>query len=1430
MAELTQMEFDRTKDPFQNNIPIERLFTARDIRDERFQVMSSLRSPVPGISWTERGANNVGGRTRAVLFDLNDAANGYKKVWAAGVGGGLWKTNDITVSSPSWTKVDDLLDNLAVTSIVQSSTDPDLMYFATGEGWFNNDAIQGAGVWKSTDGGNTWNRLMSTSTFYFVQDLIIDRNEHLYASVRHNNQLTGATGVYKSMDGGATWAAVLNGSNASNNRGADLELAANGDIYATMGTNFSNGNLYRSSYATHGANTGNNGTFANITPNTSGAIVPVANTYHRIEIACAPSDGNVLYALFQGWNTQDCISIQQYDAATNTWTIRSVPTIVDQGDNSVFTRGQGWYNLIASVDPNNANRLYIGGIDALRSDDNGQNWTQMTTWSLFNATGFTANQYVHADHHAIVYAPGSSSRAIIGTDGGLYYTTNANITGAGNKPTFGARNSGYNVTQYYSVAAHPTNSNYYLAGAQDNGSHRFNAAGLNNVTEVSGGDGGYCHIDQDNPLVQITSYVYNNYYVSTNGGTSFTSRSLNNRGDFINASDYDNTANILYAGDDVGFFFRWTNPQDNATDVEEKVAVAEFTGRVSHVAVAPITANRVFFGLRDGKVVMVDNANTGTTLNGTVIYTGVGNVSSIAVDPANENHIVVTYSNYGVQNVWETQNALAATPTWTSVEGDLPDMPVRWAMFDPRNSDWLILATELGIWSTNDLDGAGTLWSPTNNGFANTRVDMLQYRSSDRTIVAATHGRGLFTAVVPSVTTADINFSSATNTATEGISSTDECRGYKDYSVQMTIANAPTGTATITLSLANGNTATEGEDFVYTTNGSFTSPSKQLQFLNGSTDSKTINIRVYDDAEVETNESFTIQYQLSGTTNAQPGIGAQTHTFNLSDNDAAPVAFSSTVNTIGTEVTYMGDNNNNYPFNSRVAALKTQIIYKASELLAAGFTAGNISSIGFNMVKQSTRPYNNFQVKLGVTSIEYLVDGVATQVPVTTVKSIASYNTVNGWNQFILDQSFIWNGTDNLVVEICYDNSTADATQQQDLTLGYTDGGTASQGAIMWGVNTTCAQNFTSVGYFGQGYKPQLRIGKETPGTEVSASVITLDTYFGPLAEIFVYDNSGRILAKLKNLSSHNYGCTQVQINRAGNGASNFWNNNAANMIMNKTFRIIPANNNASGSYEMILYYTPAEVTGWETATGQSFANIQLIKAAGNIADVTLATPTAAGAISLVTPVIGTLGTNHTISHTFTNGFSGFGAGIPGSALPVVLVDFTGKIQGNGVQLNWQTSSENNSRGFEVERSYDGTSFTKIGFVSSKGNSVTGHRYEYFDATFRQENAYYRLKQIDIDGKSSLSRVVLVRDQLIVNQGMKLLKNPVRDVIDLQFETGLQGSQVIRVTDASGKVLFNTIHKGNGETRLRLPVMNSYRTKGVYVVSVGRFNARFIVE
>jgi len=726
--ERIRQEFEMTRVPGTQDVPRQRLLRAKEVA-KRSRVLRSGGVP---LSWEERGPNNVGGRTRSILIDRNDPTN--NTVFAAGVAGGLWRTTNFLSNTPLWTPIDDFFDNIAICAMVQDPLDPDVMYFGTGEGWFNFDAVRGLGIWKSTDGGLTWNQLSSTlsTTFHYVQDLLIDNQGALYASTR-----TG--GVMRSTNGGSSWTSVLSNSagNASTNRAADLEIGADGSLYATMGI-FSTGSVHRSDIS-FGASQGESNTWTNITP---------SGNFWRIELATSPSDADRLYIVCQGKSMNGVSAMYRSENGGNSWINLAVPGFCDAGgSSSEFSRGQAWYDLIAAVDPNNPDRWYIGGVDALRSDDKGQNWTQVSGWAQKNFAYCTGLSYVHADHHMIIHLPGQSDQMVWGTDGGLFYTGNATA----NYPDFTHKNTGYNVTQFYSTAIHPdAGTEYFLGGTQDNGTHRFNTSGMNATHEVTGGDGGFCHIDQENPMIQITSYVYNNYYLSTNGGSSFSSRISNSSGKFINISDYDNQAGKLYAATSSGRFFRWNDPRTGGSDYD--IVDADFSGSVTAVFCDPNADNRVWFGTNGPtELVRIDQAD-GNAFTETV-YSVPGsmngaNISSIHLLKDNPDRALVTFSNYGVTSVWIVTNLISGSPVWTNVEGNLPDMPVRWGLIHPDAPDQALLATELGVWSTSLVDGSSTQWVASNNGLANVRVDMLQYRESDGTVVAATHGRGMFTASI----------------------------------------------------------------------------------------------------------------------------------------------------------------------------------------------------------------------------------------------------------------------------------------------------------------------------------------------------------------------------------------------------------------------------------------------------------------------------------------------------------------------------------------------------------------------------------------------------------------------------------------------------------------------------------------------------------
>ncbi|MDF1672143.1 MAG: PKD domain-containing protein [Vicingaceae bacterium] len=742
-----EQNFLQTLDPSTGMVPANGLINAHKITDIYVQ---QNKTAIPGIVWAERGPNNVGGRTRAIMWDPNDPSG--KTVFSGGVAGGLWKNTDITNNSTQWTPINDFWDNIAITTLAFDPSTTTTMYAGTGEGYYNVDAVRGGGIWKSTNGGTSWSRLNSTSSFQYVQKIVVHPTTgDVYACTKFS-------GVQRSQNGGTTWSKVLgSGLGASSNRSADLEIASDGTIFAAIGLIFSTDGVYSST-------TGNSGSWSKLNTGSNG--FPSSNI-QRIEIACAPSNANVIYAIVQDNGSAIDGLYRSSDKGAN-WSSLAIPNDVDNGiPANDFTRGQAWYDLSMAVDPNDDNKLFVGGIDLFRSTNGGSSWSQVSKWSNNNNLASLNVSMVHADQHTAVYKPGSSTEILFGHDGGVSYSSNATAT----TPTINDRINGYNVTQYYAGAINGTSgSNNMIAGAQDNGTQKYTSAGINSTTEVTGGDGAFCHIDQSNGNNQISQYVRNVIYRTTNNwGSASIINNSQSTGLFINPSEYDDKEDIYYSGHANGTairLLRKINPFGAATS--GTVVVATGSSDVSHISASPYASggnSTVFVGTVAGDVYKVSNAQ-GSSPTVTNIGGGLpaGNISCIEIG-VSEQQLLVTLSNYGINSVYETLNGGSS---WTNKEGDLPDMPVRWALYNPDDRTQAFIATEVGVWSTSDLTASSVKWSPTNNGLANVRTDMLQYRSSDKTILAATHGRGLFTTAIPASNVPVADFSGTPTILCEG--------------------------------------------------------------------------------------------------------------------------------------------------------------------------------------------------------------------------------------------------------------------------------------------------------------------------------------------------------------------------------------------------------------------------------------------------------------------------------------------------------------------------------------------------------------------------------------------------------------------------------------------------------------------------------------
>ncbi len=667
------------------------------------------------LNWTELGPNNIGGRIRTILINPSN----HNVIYAGAVSGGVWRS---TNGGDSWEPLGDKMANLAVCSMCLNPKNSKTIWAGTGEGFFNYDAIRGEGIFRSTDGGESWTQLSSTKNvnFQFVNKLAYDTTTStLWAATRK--------GLFKSTNNGNTFTPVIIGQNKGDIHCTDLEIAYSTPtkIFAAFGL-FNQSAIYRS---TDGG--------ANFSQNYS------ENGYGRIEIAVSESDPNVVYASLMKLQTNGIGKFIKSEDGGETWTSLVVPGPSYSGSDN-YAGKQGWYNNIIGVNPVDPYFLLVGGIDLWGSDDGGSSWNQISNW--YNAQGY---QYIHADIHAVAFDPSNPDIVYVGTDGGVFKSTNGGFN-------WSEKNNNLNVTQFYYGAVSPDCRTLY-GGTQDNGT--LKSSNSLSWGSVLGGDGGAVEIDFNTPTTVFMEYVKLAIFKSTNGGVTInkamtgiptgsgfwdgtTDRTL-----FISPFTMDpNDSKILVAGTyriwkttNSGSY--WNAISGDLTGDGEGDAGA----KISAVAIAAGNSNVIYAGCSNGVVqVTTDNGN-----NWTKVTTGLPNLycTRISIYKDHPETAVISFSGFvNGKKVYKTTNYGSS---WTNISGDLPNIPVNSILIYPKNGNIILAGTDLGIFVT--LDG-GTSWTQMNNELPNVPVFDLDYCAAQDVVIASTHGRGMFKADVEPLT------------------------------------------------------------------------------------------------------------------------------------------------------------------------------------------------------------------------------------------------------------------------------------------------------------------------------------------------------------------------------------------------------------------------------------------------------------------------------------------------------------------------------------------------------------------------------------------------------------------------------------------------------------------------------------------------------
>jgi photosystem II stability/assembly factor-like uncharacterized protein len=684
--------------------------------------------------WRSIGPATMGGRIADIAVE---AKNPYAYYVALATGGLIKTVND----GNTWTPVFDHQSVASVGAVAVAPSDPKIVWVGTGEANGRNSSSWGDGVYKSADGGQTWQHMGLKETAE-IGRIVIDPANPNIVYVAAAGRLWGANkerGVFKTTDGGKTWQHSL----AIDADTGAIDVALSGTmVYAAMYqrrrtpwgfTGIGSGaGLYRSADAGKTWQKLANG-------------LP-AGPLGRIGIGVSKSKPDTVYAVIESPQggarglfdqTSKYGGIFRSTDAGQTWQRMSgaVP--------------RGFYFGQIRVDPANADRIYVLGFDAAVSEDGGKTFKN-------------ASPGVHSDLHALWIDPERPDRLLLGTDGGLYASHDRAKTWD--------MIANFPMGEFYEVKTDNRTPFWVYGGLQDNGcwagpSALHAGSGPANADWIflEGGDGFYVIPDLVHPdivyaesqgggIVRIDRRTGLRKYLhpaEPEGEQSYRF----NWNTPMTLSSFD--ADILYVGGN--HLFKWTRQgaeveaisPDLSKQNGERIAAAgsgaETYGAIVTLAESPLKRGQIWVGTDDGNVQLTrDDGKTWTDLTrnlpGHVRDYYVKRIEAsryeagrayVAIDGHRSDDIapyLFTTDDYGA--------------SWRSITGDLPHSgPVKTIREDPANPNLLFAGTEFGAWVSFDRGGR---WHTLGAGLPTVAVDDLTIQPRDHALVAATHGRSIW--------------------------------------------------------------------------------------------------------------------------------------------------------------------------------------------------------------------------------------------------------------------------------------------------------------------------------------------------------------------------------------------------------------------------------------------------------------------------------------------------------------------------------------------------------------------------------------------------------------------------------------------------------------------------------------------------------------
>lgn len=593
--------------------------------------------------------------------------------------GGVWKTTD---GAQTWQHLTDYFSHLSVYSVAIHPTNPNIYFFGS----------EGGKIFKSEDSGATWTELGSIGYSMVNRILINPDNPNIMFATAEN------AGIYKTQDGGVSWTRAVNDS-----RGFDVEFKP-GDLSV----------VYASGTGVHKSTDGGQ-TFTTLTGFNAGPKM----------MAVSPADPERLLVLEANEPRFGALYTSGNSGQTFTKFNHGNLNFFGYSTVGLDNNGQAPRDMAIAINPTNANEVHIAGILTWRSMDGGANFTITSDWVPQNAA-YQNIGYCHADVDDLIFF-GNTLYAV--TDGGIFKADDtANISAN----YYEDLTSGLSIRQFYKIGISQTENVIVSGGSQDNGTSFYTQAG--GWKDWLGADGMETFIDKDNSNIFFGTSQFGSLYRSNNGGQSYSGLNAPGSGNWVTPFEQDPTeTGVIYVG--YRRVFKSANRGNTWTPISQN-----FPASLDNLKIAPsdnsvIYASHSFYFYR--------TRDAGATEWERTTYPG-GTVNYIAVHPTNPDLVAVAVTS--AKKVAVTRDG---GDTWEDYSKNLPDFSALAVLWDDNGQDGLYLGMDYGVYY---IDNRFEDWQPYSNLLPNVIINELEINKTTGTIYAGTYGRGLWASPVVDAT------------------------------------------------------------------------------------------------------------------------------------------------------------------------------------------------------------------------------------------------------------------------------------------------------------------------------------------------------------------------------------------------------------------------------------------------------------------------------------------------------------------------------------------------------------------------------------------------------------------------------------------------------------------------------------------------------